>query len=82
MDQNPVIAGVLAHDDGNARCSAALRRCQAAGTMLGVGCLVAGWPVVPLLQVPSRLHLTEPKGISPLGANPPITELRSGALDR
>ena len=41
-----------------------------------------GWPVVPLLQVPSRLHLTEPKGISPRGANPPITELRSGALDR
>jgi hypothetical protein len=56
--------------------------CRVAGAVLGVGCLVAGWPVVPLLQVPNRLRLTEPKGISPLRANPPITELRSGALDR
>jgi len=40
------------------------------------------WPAVPLLQARKRLSLLDPKGISPSGANPPITELRSGALDR
>jgi hypothetical protein len=50
--------------------------------MFGAGCLMVLWPVVPLLQAPERLSFLDPKGISPSGANPPITELRSSALDR
>jgi len=56
---------------GYIRINATLRRFQVAWTVLSAGCLVAGCPVVPLLQVPNRLRLTEPKGISHWGRTRP-----------